>query len=78
MIAKVRERLTVSKKAARKFYVERFNIRKLNALEFRKEYQTKISNSFEALENLNGREDIERAWENIKEKIPQLRDSRSV
>jgi len=46
VVAKVRERLTVSKQETRKFDAERFNVRKLNELEFRKEYQIKISNRF--------------------------------
>jgi DNA anti-recombination protein RmuC len=32
-----------------------------------KEYQIKISNTFAALENLNDNEDINWAWENMKE-----------
>ena len=32
VVAKVRERLTVSKQAAEKFHVERFNLRKLSEL----------------------------------------------
>jgi hypothetical protein len=39
VVAKVRERLAVSKRAAHKFLVERFNFRKLNELEVRKQYQ---------------------------------------
>jgi len=42
---------------------------KLNELEARKQYQIQISNRFAALENLSGGEDINRAWENIKENI---------
>jgi hypothetical protein len=34
-----------------------------------KKYQTEISNRFAALENSNDSEDINRAWENIKENI---------
>jgi hypothetical protein len=33
-------------------------------MEVRKEFQFEISNRFEALENLNDNEDINRAWEN--------------
>jgi hypothetical protein len=33
--------LTVSEKASQKFDVQRFNLRKLNELEIRKEYQIK-------------------------------------
>jgi hypothetical protein len=66
VVAKVRERLAGSKKAAQKFYAERFNLRKLSELEVRKQYQIKISNRFAALENLSISEDINRAWENVK------------
>jgi hypothetical protein len=52
--------------------VEIFNLRKVNELEFRKEYQIKISKTFAALENLNNREDISGAWENIKENVKTL------
>jgi hypothetical protein len=69
VVAKVRERLTVSKEEAQKFDVEKFNLRKLNELEARKKYQIKISNRFAALENLNDSDEINRAWENIKENI---------
>ena len=51
------------------FHVERLNLRKLNELEVRKQYQIKITNRFAAMENLNNGQDINRAWENIKEKI---------
>ena len=64
---KFRERLAVSKQAAHKFDVERFNLRKQNELEVRKEYQIEFSNRFAPLENLSVSEDINRAWENIKE-----------
>jgi hypothetical protein len=53
VVAKVRERFGVSKQAAQKFDGERFNLRKLNELEVRKQYQTEISNMFAALENLS-------------------------
>jgi hypothetical protein len=54
------ERLTVSKQAAQKFDVKQFNFRRLSELEVRKQYQTKISNRFAALENLSDTEDINR------------------
>jgi hypothetical protein len=47
----------------------RFNLKKLSEIEVRKEYHIKISNRFADLENLNVSEDINRAWENIKESI---------
>ena len=69
MVADVRERLSVSKEGAQKFGVERFNLRKLNELEVRKQYRFKISNRFAALENLRDSEDINKAWENIPEDV---------
>jgi hypothetical protein len=39
VVAKVRERLAVRKQAAQKFDGEIFNLRKLNDLEVRKQYQ---------------------------------------
>ena len=61
--------MAVSKQTAQKFDGERFNLRKLNELEVRKQYQIEITNRFAALGNLNDKEDVNRAWENIKENI---------
>jgi hypothetical protein len=69
VVAKVRERLAVSKQAARKFDVERFNLWKLSELEVWKQYQINISKMIAALENLSDSKDINRAWENVKENI---------
>jgi len=52
--------LTANKQAAHNFDVERFNVRKLNELEVRKQYQIKILNRFVVMENLNDRDDIHR------------------
>jgi len=41
--------LAVSKKAAQKSDMEKFNLRKQNELEVRKQYQIEISNRFAAL-----------------------------
>jgi hypothetical protein len=54
------------KQEAQEFDVERFNVGKLNELEFGKQYQIEITYRFAALENLSDGEDINRAWENIK------------
>jgi hypothetical protein len=40
----------VSKQGTQKFYVDRFNLRKLNELEVTKEYQIEISNKLTARE----------------------------
>jgi len=52
LVAEVRERLAVNKQETRQFDVERFNLKKLNELEVRKQYHIKVSNRFAALENL--------------------------
>ena len=52
VVAKVRERLAVRKQAAQKFDGGRFNLRKLNDPEVRKQYQIEITNRFAALENV--------------------------
>ena len=72
MVANVRERLAVSKEAAQKFDGERLNLRKLNDLVVRKQYQVEILNMFAALENISDSKGINRAWENIKENIKTL------
>ena len=69
MVAKVRERLAISKQAAQRFDGERFNLRNLNELEVRKQYHTEITNRFTAMENLNDEENVNMAWENVKENI---------
>jgi len=69
VFTKVREKLAESKQTAKKHEGEKFNLRKLNEPEVTKQYQIAISNRFAALENLSDSEDINRAWENIKENI---------
>ena len=59
----------VIKQAEQMFYLERFNLRRLNELEIRKKYQIEITNRFSALGNLSDGEDINRTWKNIKENI---------
>ena len=55
VVAKVRERLAVRKQRAQKSDGVRFNLRKLNDLEVRKQYQIEITNRFAALENVRTR-----------------------
>ena len=50
VVAKVNERLAVSKQAAQTFDVERFNLKKLSELEVRKELRIKISDRSAALQ----------------------------
>jgi len=61
--------LAVRKEAAQKSDWGRFNVRKLNNLRVRKQYQIQFTNRFAALENVSEDEDINRVWESIKENI---------
>jgi len=47
----------------------RFNLRKLNELGVKENYQIEITKRLAALENLNGDENVNGTWENIKENI---------
>jgi len=69
VVGNVRATLAVSKQVTQKFDTKRFNLRKLNELEVRKQCQIKISNRLEAMKNLNDSEDVIRAWKNIKENV---------
>ena len=69
MVAEVKEKLARYKQAAQKFIRERFYFRKLNELEVKEQYQIQILNRSATLDNLRCSEDINRAWENIKEYI---------
>ena len=64
--AKFRKILAVGKKAAPSFDGERFNLKKLNELEFRKQNQIEITNKYAALDILRDDEDINRTLDNIK------------
>jgi len=46
--------------------MKRVNLKKLNDVEVKEQYQVKISNRFAALENLDDDVDINRAWESIR------------
>ena len=61
--------MAVSKQVTQKIDMKRFNIRKLNELEVRKQCQIKISEMFEDMKNLNDSEGIIMAWKNIKETV---------
>jgi hypothetical protein len=67
--ARVGKRLAVSKQAARTFDGKRFNFRKLNEMEIRKQYQIEIKNRFAPLRKLIVGEDINRTWQNVQEDI---------
>jgi hypothetical protein len=69
MVAKVREGLAENKQATQKFDGKSFNLKKLNGLEVGKLYQIEITNKFSVLGTLSDDDDINMAWENIKENI---------
>jgi hypothetical protein len=68
-VAKVRERISVSKRARQNFDVEGFDLKKLNDVEVKEKYQVEISNEFATLEILNESFNINNAWESITENI---------
>jgi hypothetical protein len=54
VVAKVRERLAVSKRTAQTRDMERFNVKMLNEGNVKEQYQITIRNKFAALEKLRG------------------------
>jgi hypothetical protein len=66
VVAKVRERLSVSKQTMHRIHMERFNLKKLKEAEGKGQYHVEISNRFAVLENLNTEVDINRAWNIIR------------
>jgi lipoate-protein ligase A len=69
VVAKLRERISVSKRTKQNFDLERFDLKKLDDVEIKEKYQVKISNRFAALENLDESFNINKVWESIRENI---------
>jgi hypothetical protein len=69
VVAKVRKRLSVSKRAADEADTERFNVKQLNEEDVKEQYQVIIRNKFAALENLEESGDINGTGGNIRENI---------
>jgi hypothetical protein len=57
VVAKVSERLAVSKQTTQKSDMERFNVKKLNGAEGKEQYRVEISKRFTDLENLDDHSD---------------------
>jgi hypothetical protein len=72
VVAKVRERLQVTKQTMHRFHMERFHLKKLNEVGGTEQYHVEISNRFAALENLDTEVDINRSWETIRQNIKTL------
>jgi hypothetical protein len=68
-VAKLRERLSVSKRARQKFDLERSDLKKLDDVEVKEKCQVEISNRFTDLESLDESFDINNAWESIRENM---------
>jgi hypothetical protein len=66
LLAKLRERISVSKGARQKSDSERFDLRKLDDVEVKEKYQLEISNRFAALESLDDSIDTNSAWKSIR------------
>jgi hypothetical protein len=71
-VAKIRERLAVSKQTTQRVHMERFNLQKLKTGEGKEKYRVEILNRFPALENLDTEVDINIAWKTIRENIKIL------
>jgi hypothetical protein len=71
-VAKLRERISVSKRARQELDSERFDLKKLDDVEVKEKYQVDISNRFAPSENLDESLDINNAWESIRENIKTL------
>jgi hypothetical protein len=69
VVAKLRERISVSNQARQKFDLERFYLKKLDDLEVKEKYKVEISNRFATLEISDESSDINNAWESIRENI---------
>jgi hypothetical protein len=70
VVAKFRERLAVNKQRSQRFYVERFNIKKLNDVERKEQFRVEFSTRFAALEDLDAEVAMGNgAWETIRDSI---------
>jgi hypothetical protein len=69
VVAKIRERLAVSKPPLNKMDIDRFILKKLSEGERKEIYQVTIKNRFSSLEILEDNGDINRTWDAIRENI---------
>jgi hypothetical protein len=69
VVAKVKDRLAMSKQIMHRFHMERLNLKKLNEVEGKEQYRVEVSNRFTSLENLDTEVDINRAQGTIRETI---------
>jgi endonuclease/exonuclease/phosphatase family metal-dependent hydrolase len=69
VVAKLRERISVSKRTRQNFDLERFDLKTFNDVEVKEKYQVEIPNRFAALESLDESFYIKNAWESKRENI---------
>jgi hypothetical protein len=68
-VAKLRERISVSKQARQNSDLGRFDLKRLDDAEVKEKYQVEISNRFADLESSDESFDINNAWDSIRENI---------
>ena len=69
VIAKIRERIAVGKQTALRFDRREFNLRKLMSKRLGNSIRLNFTIRVAGLENVKAYEDVNKAWENIKENI---------
>jgi hypothetical protein len=62
-VVKLRERISISKRARQNFDLESFDVKNLNDVEVTEKYHVEISNRFAALESLDESFENNNAWE---------------
>jgi hypothetical protein len=67
VMVKLRERISVSRRARTKFDLERFDLKMLDDVEVKEKYQAEIS--FAALESLEESFDTNNTWRSIRKNI---------
>jgi hypothetical protein len=72
VVAEVRERLALSKRAAQNTDVETLSLEKLKQGDVKEEYLVTIRNKLASLESLEDSGDINAAWDNIRQNIKFL------
>jgi hypothetical protein len=73
-VAKVRERLAMSKRTTNLFHMEWLNLKTLNEIESKEQFLIEIRNRLTALENLDTEVNINIAWEKITENKKKISD----
>jgi hypothetical protein len=67
MLAKFREKLATNKQRTQRFHIERFNLKKLNEVEGKKQFHVEAPKGFAALEDLDTEVNINNACETIRD-----------